>query len=390
MEIVDIEMRRRHAAVLDACAAEGAEAVLVTSPQHMVYLSGDATGYQRVAVPLGFCAQIVTPDESVLVVRRYDAGSAMREAGVGRVVEYFDEDSRPIEVLAGALQEIGLGSAALGAALGRWGFTVNDRDELVTHLPELRLLDVSRAIDACMEVKSPAELELVRAAMRLTEAGVGAFAENVREGISEAALSAAMIGAMVAAGGESPYYPPTVLAGARSALPHGGWSESVVGADEPVFIELSAAWQHYHAPLVRTAIVGRNDEAAETYAVARAANEAAVAVIGPGVSAGDVDAAVRDHVAAAGLADAFRGRSGYAMGIDWTLRGALSLRPEGKGVLHEGMTLHVPTSLIVEDRFCVGVSQSVAVTADGAERLSSLPLDLIHVPSGTESQRRPS
>jgi Xaa-Pro dipeptidase len=92
-----------------------------------------------------------------------------------------------------------------------------------------------------------------------------------------------------------------------------------------------------------------------------------------------VDAAVRGVVERAGYGESFRHRSGYSIGLGWQDRGNTSLKPGGKDILHPGTTLHLPVNLFARDRFCVGCSETVLVTDDGAEPLSKVSRDLVRV-----------
>jgi Xaa-Pro dipeptidase len=372
----EAEYRRRHRALLAHAHAAGCAGLLVTSPQHLVYVAGDPTGFQRTGVQLGLSAVLLAERDSTFVVRRYEADSARTASPIARVTDYMGDVERPIEVIARELHEMGLAGGRVGAALDRWGLTPRDQADLRRLVPGLDLVDLSAEVDAVADRKSGEELEVMRRCMRVTELGVDAFRHGARPGASEAEIAAAILAAMTAAGSEPPFYHPFVLSGEHAALPHGVWSARTVQPDEPVFLEVSAALRHYHAPLVRTVLAGRDPEIERVHAVACEALQAAVDAIGPGALTGEVDRAARAVVERAGLGEGFRHRTGYSVGIDWVTRGATSLAPGGQEELLPGMTFHLPLNLFVSGRFCVGASNTVAVTEDGSEPLGDAPLGL--------------
>lgn len=365
------EYGRRHAALLAAAEGLGCEALLLTSPQRLVYAAGDPTGFQRTGVQLGLSAVILAAHDSTFVVRRYEADSARTASPLRRVTDYMGDVEQPVEVIARELDAMGLARAAVGLDLDRWGLTPRDREQLARLLPGLRMHDASAALDAVAERKSAAELEVMRRCMRLTELGVEAFFAHAVPGAREREIAAEILAAMTRAGSEPPFYHPFVLAGERSSMPHGVWSQRRLEADEPVFLEVSAALRHYHAPLVRTALTGRDAEVERVHGVACEALEAAIAAIRPGALTSEVDRAARSVVERAGLGEGFRHRTGYAVGIDWVVRGATSLAPGGSEPLAPGMVFHMPLNLFVRGRFCVGASNTVAVTDTGNEPLSA-------------------
>ncbi|TGS54598.1 aminopeptidase P family protein, partial [Mesorhizobium sp. M3A.F.Ca.ET.201.01.1.1] len=72
-----------------------------------------------------------------------------------------------------------------------FGMTRSDAVELQELLPNIEVVDVSRLILTVADIKSAEEIAVMRKAMKGTEAGVAAFVDVLREGVSE--LEAAAI-----------------------------------------------------------------------------------------------------------------------------------------------------------------------------------------------------
>jgi Xaa-Pro dipeptidase len=79
----------------------------------------------------------------------------------------------------------------------------------------------------------------------------------IRSGADENALVSAMMGAAIAAGSEYVGMEPLVSTGPRSGVPHGTWRRRVMQDNDPVFLEMSAAHDRYHAAMMRSAWLGR-------------------------------------------------------------------------------------------------------------------------------------
>ena len=140
---------------------------------------------------------------------------------------------------------------------------------------------------------------------------------------------------------------------------------------EPVVIDIGGKREGYCSDLTRMALVGDPPaECFEVCEVVEAAVVAALAIARPGVSAGDVDAAARGVIDAAGYGEYFVHRTGHGLGISvheppWIMRGNTE-------VLREGMVFSIEPGIYLPGRFGVRLEEIVFATADGCERFSEL------------------
>lgn len=372
------EYERRHGLIRSAMAERGLDALIVSAPQHLAYVAGDPHGFMTAGVHLGLSPLIVTSDRSIFLVRRFEASSASVDTAADEVIGYstdVEDPQDPVDVLASTLADHGLGSGRIGIEGDLWGLTPADLDGLRKRT-SAQFEEASDIVGRASTVKSAEELELMRRVSQVSVAGVEAFIDAVEPGATEADVVSQVWKALVHAGSEFPYYMPYVLSGERAALSHGAWALREIADGDSVFTEQSGSLLHYHSPLARTVIVGSNPEAEEVYELAREAQDAAIAKMRPGTTTGEVDAACRGMITAAGRADWLTHRVGYAVGIDWVGRKALSLQPEGTDRLEAGMTFHVVALLSHPGKFGIFVSDTVAVTEDEPEILSGFSRDL--------------
>ncbi len=374
------EYKRRHDAIRAAMSDQGLDALIVSAPQHLAYVAGDPHGFMTAGVHLGLSPLVMTADRSAFLVRKFEQLSAADDSPIDEVIGYSSdvEDPRdPVDVLASLLDDFGLAKGRIGIEGDLWGLTPADLDGLRRQLPGTEWVQAADIVRKASTVKSEEELALMRRVSQISVAGVRAFAEASVPGATEADVTSKVWEALVQGGSEFPYYMPYVLSGERTWLPHGAWALREMKSGDTVWTEQSGSLLHYHSPLARTVILGENREAEEVYELALAAQDAAIASMRPGTTTGDVDAACRGMLAAAGRDDWLRHRVGYAVGIDWVGRKALSLRPEGEELLEPGMTFHVVSLLSYTDRFGIFVSDTVAVTDGEPEILSGFDRGLI-------------
>jgi Xaa-Pro aminopeptidase len=362
------EYRRREAAVVAAIEAAGLDGLSVTAHSHQEYLTGyDGSGDYFAPFPL-----VMVPGHApTYVVRLYDADAVRAQSRIREIVTYTQEGDQPA-AWASVLRSMGLERGRLGLELGAWNLAPRDVARLQAELPDLEIVDATNLVARVAAVKSGVEVDVMRRAMALTRIAVETFQANIVEGRSEAEAAEAIDAAVAAAGGTTrgDY---TLLFGARTALPHGVPGLYRLERDQPAFTEISG-WIHgYAAGLCRSAVLGRHPDAEALHEVAEDALQAALDTIRPGATAGEVDAACRRVVDAAGRSATFRHRTGYQIGLMWADRGNLSLEPDAPDVLEADMTLHLPIILFEQGKYGVGVSETVRVTADGVEVLSGLP-----------------
>ena len=365
LHLVEAEMQQR-----------GLDGLVITNVTNLPYVVGDPTGYMtNSGATLGLAAAVVARGEVRLMVRLYEGDSARWKAPSWLVVEPYSGDAddplNPPDVLAGILDRMGLRRARVGFESDLPGLTVGDLEHLTRLHPELRVVDASDLVVACSVVKSAEEIMVMEQAAHATDASLEAIFTRLAEGVGEFELAAASLGAMLRTGSHYPIFQPFVTSGPRSALAHAVWSDHRIQRDETLFVEISASVLRYHAPAIRTGVVGTCPEAERCYAVCEEAFQAAVAAIRPGAVTGEVDQACRDVIAKAGCAPYFKLRTGYQVGIDWTTRGSVSLMPGGRVELRPNMTFHVRPLLQVAGHFAVGCSETVVVDETGARMLTT-------------------
>ncbi|KTS43945.1 Xaa-Pro aminopeptidase, partial [Methylobacterium radiotolerans] len=226
-----------------------------------------------------------------------------------------------------------------------------------------------------------AELEAIRAAARYAQAGLAAGLDACAAGTDENAVAAAMLAAATAAGSEAMAMEPLVASGPRSGLPHMTWRRRRLEPGDAVFLELAGSHARYHAALMRSVWIGPPpDEASRMTDCALRALDAALDAIRPGHPCSAPHEAAQAVIDAAGYGPAFRKRIGYSMGVafapDWGEGGLLSLFTGEDRPIEPGMVFHLPATLRRYGAWTVGASETVIVTASGAEPLSDLPRTL--------------
>ena len=243
---------------------------------------------------------------------------------------------------------------------------------LAERLPGAALSDAGSLTADLRMVKSPAELELMRAASRISDRAMAAGLAQVRDGAPEIDVAAAAEEVIRRAGAE-PSFVTEMGSGPRTALGTFLPGGRTLTAGEFAVLDCGARLHGYHGDMCRTVVVGGASaaQAHKLEAVETAVGEA-IAAIRPGVTVGRIRDVAADAIARAGYADNW-----------WD-----AFMPHGNGTgqheppnakqhpgqpLIEGMVLCIEPGLTFPDQGAVIIEQMIAVGADGASVLNELP-----------------
>jgi Xaa-Pro aminopeptidase len=272
--------------------------------------------------------------------------------------------------------------ADLGAALeGRVGFEADDltydrwqtlRDAGLELVPRVGQVEALRAR------KSEEEIAAIHAAATIADRALEALAREPFVGRSEKEIAWRLQELLHAHGADGESFEAIVGSGPNGALPHQRPTDRLVQRGELVVVDWGARAGSYVSDCTRTFATGSlPDELARAYEVCRAAQEAAVAGIRPGMSGREADAVARDPIAAAGFGEEFGHGLGHGVGMD--VHEAPGLRPESSDTLEVGMVVTVEPGIYLPGRGGVRIEDLCVVREDGLEALTSFRKDLVVV-----------
>ncbi|HIX82898.1 MAG TPA: aminopeptidase P family protein, partial [Candidatus Erysipelatoclostridium merdavium] len=173
-------------------------------------------------------------------------------------------------------------------------------------------------------------------------------------------------------------FEPIVAFGANGANPHHENDDSQLKPGDSVIIDMGCKYHGYCSDMTRTVFYKEvSEEAKKVYQLVRKANEAAEAMIKPGVKLCDIDKTARDIISEAGYGKEFNHRLGHFIGRDVHEYGDVSVNFDLE--VKEGMTFSIEPGVYLPGKFGVRVEDLVLVTKDGCQVLNSYSKDLIVV-----------
>jgi len=360
----EVYARRLEAAAAGAAQA-GLAGLIVTPGYDLRYLIGSrAQTFERLTALV-----IPSSGDPTVVVPRLEL-AALRESAAGDLglnLQDWVDGENPYDLVA-----LALGGHA--------------RVAVTDSMPALHLLPLAERLGAVpvlatpimaglRMIKDPAEIEALRTAGSAIDRVHARVPELLKAGRTEAEVAADITEAIVAEGHSDVAF-VIVGSGPNGADPHHECSDRKLRTGDIVVVDIGGPVEPgYNSDCTRTYSIGQPaPEIAEQYAVLQRAQAAAVAAVRPGATAESIDAAARDILAEAGLAEYFVHRTGHGIG--------LSVHEEpyivaGNSLpLAEGMAFSVEPGVYLPGRWGARIEDIVIVTADGALAVNERPHDL--------------
>jgi Xaa-Pro aminopeptidase len=328
---------------LRAVLPEGVAALLVSGLANVRWLSGLVASHALLVVARDGVDTLATDERYRGPAERLVADQDLGLA-IGR------------DPVVAALDRIG-GAIGLEARHVSW----SEVRRLEARLGPDRLVATTDLVEELRAVKDPGELSRIRAAVGLTAEALARLAEGgLRPGRTERDVAIELEADFLALGAEGVAFGSIVAAGPNGAVPHHRPGDRPLGTGELVTIDCGATVDGYHADLTRTLAVGTVDgELADLHALVVEAAAAGRAAVRVGATTGDVDAAARAVIEAAGLGARFVHPTGHGIGLE--VHEAPAVAAGATATISVGSVLTVEPGVYVPGLGGVRVEDTVAV-----------------------------
>jgi Xaa-Pro dipeptidase len=292
-------------------------------------------------------------------------------------IRIWQEDESPYQRVAQGLKDRDLLTVKIGIEeTVRFVF----REGVEKAAPQAKLVSATPVTAGCRMIKSPAELELMRLANRVTLTAYAAVYQALRDGMTQVE-----VGHLVAAAHEKLGFSGDALVevGEYAAFPHGSAQPQVIREGVPVLIDGGCKVEGYQSDITRMLVIGNPPEKVKkVFDIVHRAQSAALAAARPGVECGSVDAAARKVITDAGYGPDYRfftHRLGHGIGMDghewpYLVRGnSTKLAPN--------MTFSDEPGIYIRGEFGVRLEDDMHITENGAE-LFTLQSPSLEMPFG--------
>ena len=365
------EFRARVGRVQAEMERRDVDLLLIHAPENIYYL----TGYQTSGYFAYQTALLGRSGDPKLLVRFLERGNVDEYSWLDHASTWKEGDDL-IEATLSLMRSSGP-YRTIGLEKRSWFLTAAVAEALLARLTAATVVDASMLVDRVRLIKSDAEIAFLRKAGEIAEIEQRAALEAIRPGIPETEIAAAVFSAGVRAGCEYTGLPHHIMSGYRYDVCHANWIPKPIATGELVLLELYGCVERYHATQMRTVSVGPpGDEVRRAADIVVAAQDSALSAMGPGASAREIDALTRNAIRT--IRPEYYNRTGYSTGIGFPPKTAeweaLDFNEQEDWEVKEGMVFHM---LALACGF--GISETVAVTKSGVERLTPANPRELHV-----------
>jgi len=361
-----------------AIGRAGLDWLVVVHPVSIHWLTGsDAKSYQEFQ-----CLLISARPGPVVVLTREGERHEFRDDALVDEIHVHGgrEPEDPVAAFGRLAAKYGLLGARVGLEVPAFYLHPHHYVRLKDLLGPALVAEPTHLIAELRLVKSPAEIAYIRAAARVGDLAMRAFAEALAPGRSELELAGAVYRTLLENGSGIAASPINIVSGERSGFSHGAPTQRRLKPGDSVNVEFGATWKRYTATIGRQFSLGPlSPRLQAVYDVVREACDAAIAAVRDGVPAIVPHEAAKRVIAAAGLDHGRVHLSGYGLapGFPPSWAEPLYLFGGDEHVLRAGMVVTIEPPVFLGDEFLgARIIDNVLVTETGADILSGVGRDL--------------
>jgi len=299
--------------------SSGLEALVLRSGQNVGYLSGmsfpGTLGRHQDLAHSDRATMLVWPyeGEPTLVTSTGAYGPARMRSWLEDIRVYTDCVESAFTYCVKVLKERGLERGRIGVDR-RW-IGADRWVELVAELPHAELVECSELMDRVRNIKTPAEVALLRRAVDIQdEAHLEVFG-GARPGDTEKELHSRMVAAMIRLGAESAH---GMMQSSNTPYTYAGEGPVAINKGDALRTDYVCYLDGYAANLSRMAVMGPpSAEQERMYQLELAVHREIIAsLLRPGIRVSEIHRYMRERFTAEGFPDVI-GLAGHSIGVWW-------------------------------------------------------------------------
>ena len=356
------EFAQRRQAAAAALTGQKVDALLVSSPASVRYLTGYAGSNGLVLLAEDLSYFFTDP--------RYATDSKATITGKVQICKgpLIDHAAKTVRKLR--LKRLGFEPGHM---------TVEQHGRLRRALPpSYTLHPVEGLVESLRAVKSETEIGRIRRSVQANSEAYIRTLRRVKLGAREREIAAELDFQMASLGAEKPAFDTIVAVGERTALPHAHPSARRLEANQLLLVDMGATLEGYTSDMTRMSFLGRpSPQIKSLYSAVLEAQLAAIDTVKAGVPAKRVDAAAREVLKRHELERAFVHSTGHGLGLE--IHEAPRIARKERTRLQAGMVITIEPGAYIAGLGGVRIEDTVLVTEHGCEVLTPTPKELVQL-----------
>lgn len=347
--------------VFSVCDLQEHQAVLLSKPSNMFYVSG-YTGEGLVFLSKAHRA-IITDSRYTEQAERQAPGFSVHM--IGRGVSH--------EAIAyGLMQEEGIDTLLYEDDQ----YTVRAFERMKKTMPGVTFLSLDNAPEKVRVIKEESEVKLIEQACDITCRAFEMLCREIRPGWTEKQAQIRLDHLMLECGADGLAFDTIVASGNNGSLPHAIPSDRVMQQGDMVTFDFGARKGGYDADVTRNICFGEpSAEMRRIYDTVLEAQCTCEAALAPGKTCKEIDLKAREIIDNAGYAGRFGHGLGHGVGIDIHEQPRLSYASDD--VLTPGHIVTVEPGIYVPGLGGVRIENTCVIMEDGARTLVHASKELV-------------
>lgn len=342
----------------------GIDAILVTDPYNMRYISGFRGGEGTL---------YISRFSEVLITDSRYTEAAGQESDF--TVEECNRNHKTSDIVTQYIEK----EAVTSLGYEDESMICKTFFEFRKELPSVRdWIPLGNGLKKLRQIKTEDELCCLRQAEHIGDMAFGSILNFIKPGLTELDIRAELEYQMMRYGGEGTSFDTIVASGLHSSMPHAIPSEKKIELGDFITMDFGCRYHGYCSDMTRTIVVGKaNDRQKEIYNLVLKANRVTESLLHAGMVCREVDKIARDIISDAGYGEYFGHGLGHSVGLEIHETPACNVRDTS--ILEPNMLMTVEPGIYVPRFGGVRIEDMVIIKKDGIENLAHSSKELIEL-----------
>ncbi|MBM4179156.1 MAG: aminopeptidase P family protein [Ignavibacteria bacterium] len=242
-----------------------------------------------------------------------------------------------------------------------------------------KLIEVPGLIDGLLLPKSTQEIKSIAKAASITSTAYENMLGMVAAGMSEREIATFLATTTREMGSDKDAFDIIVVAGVRSAMPHGRASDAKIKKGDVITVDFGCCVDGLYSDMTRTFCVGTPKKTViDVFSVLYDAHMTALDAAVTGITGAELDAAARTVIARAGFGDFFRHSLGHGLGYEVHENPRVSYTNKSEK-LPTNCVVTIEPGIYLPGKFGMRIEDDVVITPKGPQILTTAPRELVIV-----------